>query len=147
GDRVKLADFGLARAAEDVRLTQSGIIAGTPAYMSPEQAKGEPLDHRSDLFSLGSVLYRMATGKDPFDGSSSFIVLRKITEEKARPIAELNPQAANWLSDIIEKLHAKDPAERFQSAQQVADILRHQLARLETGAAPAVCPIKARRRR
>ncbi len=147
GDRVKLTDFGLARAAEDVKLTQSGMIAGTPAFMSPEQAKGEPLDHRSDLFSLGSVLYTMAAGREPFEGSSSFIILRKITEENPRPIVELNPDAARWMTDIIEKLHAKKPEERFQSAQQVADILQHQLVRLQSGEAPAMCPIKRRQRR
>jgi DNA-binding beta-propeller fold protein YncE len=147
GDRVKLTDFGLARATEDVKLTQSGMIAGTPAYMSPEQAKGEPLDHRSDLFSLGSVLYTMTAGREPFEGSSSFIILRKITEESPKPIADFNPEAARWLTDIIEKLHAKNPAERFQSAQQVADLLRAQLARLQSGSAPLGCPIKRRQRR
>lgn len=147
GDRVKLTDFGLARAAEDVKLTQSGMIAGTPAYMSPEQAKGEPLDHRSDLFSLGSVLYTMTAGQPPFDGNSSFVVLRRITEEDPKPIAELNPQAAGWLIGVIEKLHAKDPADRIQTAQEVADLFRSQLARIESGVAPALtdCPVRRRR--
>src|SRR5262249_9406898 len=63
---VKIADFGLARAVDDASLTQAGVIAGTPMFMSPEQARGESLDHRSDLFSLGSVLYTMCTGQPPF---------------------------------------------------------------------------------
>src|SRR5262249_5438589 len=70
-ERVKITDFGLARAADDVRLTQSGCVAGTPAYVSPEQADGQPLDARSDLFSLGTVLYEMATGVVPFRGDSA----------------------------------------------------------------------------
>src|SRR5262249_21664740 len=97
GSRVKLTDFGLARAAEDIKLTASGLIGGTPAYMSPEQARGEPLDARSDLFSLGSVLYAMATGKPPFDGASAFVVLRKITEDEPPPIAALNHAVPSWL--------------------------------------------------
>jgi serine/threonine protein kinase len=149
GDRVKLTDFGLARAAEDVKLTASGMIAGTPAYMSPEQAKGESLDHRSDLFSLGSVLYAMCTGHPPFDGASAFVVLRKITEDTPVPIPTVNKEVPRWLNSIVEKLLEKDPAERFQSAQEVADILRHQLARLESVEASSLpdCPIRRRRNR
>ncbi|MBY0523837.1 MAG: protein kinase [Gemmataceae bacterium] len=148
GDRVKLTDFGLARAAEDVKLTASGMIAGTPAYMSPEQAKGEPLDHRSDLFSFGSVLYAMCTGHPPFDGNSSFVVLRKITEEAAKPVSEINPQIPGWLAAIVDRLLAKEPAERFQSAKEVADLLRNLLARLESAEAAAIpiCPMKYRKR-
>ncbi|OAI46824.1 hypothetical protein AYO44_10630 [Planctomycetaceae bacterium SCGC AG-212-F19] len=143
GDRVKLTDFGLARAAEDVKLTASGLIAGTPAYMSPEQARGEPLDARSDLFSLGSVLYAMSTGRAPFDGASAFVVLRKITDEPPPPIAEINPDVPSWLVDIIDKLLAKKPADRFQSAQEVADLFGQLLTRLEAVGAPPLpnCPV------
>ena len=76
-ERAVLTDFGLARAADDVSMTRWGIIAGTPQYMSPEQAKGEPLDGRSDLFSLGCVLYEMATGVSPFKADSTVATLRR----------------------------------------------------------------------
>jgi serine/threonine protein kinase len=75
--RVKITDFGLARTADDASLTQSGVLAGTPMYMAPEQAKGETLDHRADLFSLGSVLYTVATGRPPFRASTIFAVLKE----------------------------------------------------------------------
>ena len=77
-ERVKLTDFGLARAVDDASLTQSGVVAGTPQYMSPEQARGEPVDHRSDLFSLGSVIYFMCAGHAPFRASSTPAVLRRV---------------------------------------------------------------------
>src|SRR4030081_787508 len=76
-ERVKLSDFGLARAVDDASQTQSGIIAGTPQYMSPEQARGEAVDHRSDLFSLGSVMYFMCAGHPPFRADSTPAVLRR----------------------------------------------------------------------
>src|SRR5262245_21003797 len=87
-ERVKLTDFGLARAADDASLTQSGTVAGTPAFMSPEQAEGKPVDHRSDLFSLGSVLYAMCTGRPPFRAGSNMGVLKRVCEETPTPIRE-----------------------------------------------------------
>src|SRR5262245_14738383 len=88
GQRVKLTDFGLARAAEDVRLTRSGLVAGTPLYMSPEQATGEELDARSDLFSLGVVLYELAAGEPPFYGKTPLAVLKRVTEEQPVPLRQ-----------------------------------------------------------
>src|SRR6202035_236547 len=85
-ERVKITDFGLARAADDASLTQSGVVAGTPQYMAPEQARGEALDGRADLFSLGSVLYAMATGRPPFRAETTMAVLRRVSEDAARPI-------------------------------------------------------------
>src|SRR5205809_325094 len=99
--RVKLTDFGLARAAEDAKLTQTGFVAGTPLYMAPEQARGEPVDHRADLFSLGSVLYALCTGQPPFQGSTPFVVLKNVTEERPRPIREINPDIPEWLVAVI----------------------------------------------
>jgi serine/threonine protein kinase len=121
--QVKITDFGLARAADDASLTRSGTVAGTPLYMAPEQAKGETLDHRADLFSLGSVLYAMLTGRPPFRANSTLAVLKRVAEDEPRPIREVIPEVPEWLCRIVEKLHAKDPAERFQSAREVADVL------------------------
>jgi serine/threonine protein kinase len=128
--RVKITDFGLARAADDASLTQSGVLSGTPMYMAPEQAKGESIDYRADLFSLGSVMYVMATGRPPFRASTTFGVLKRVAEEKPRPIREVIPEIPTWLCDIIAKLHAKKPDERFQSAREVADILADCEAKL-----------------
>src|SRR5947208_14122081 len=88
--RVKITDFGLARAVDDASLTQSGVIAGTPAYMSPEQARGKAVDHRTDLFSLGSVLYTLCTGRPRFRASGTMAVLKRVCEETPRPIREIN---------------------------------------------------------
>jgi hypothetical protein len=130
-ERVKLTDFGLARAADDASLTQSGVIAGTPLYMSPEQAGGEPVDHRSDLFSLGSVLYALCTGRPPFRAGGTLAVLKRVTDDAPRSIAELNPEIPGWLCDLIAQLHAKNPTDRFQSARDVADLLGQHLAYLQ----------------
>jgi serine/threonine protein kinase len=128
---VKLTDFGLARAVDDVSLTQSGVVAGTPQYMAPEQARAETLDHRADLFSLGSVLYVLCTGKPPFGGDGTVAVLFNVCAETPRPVQELNPAIPDWLIAIVEKLHAKKPADRFQSAAEVAELLRQYLAHLQ----------------
>jgi eukaryotic-like serine/threonine-protein kinase len=143
--RVRLTDFGLARAAEDVKLTQTGFVAGTPLYMAPEQARGEALDHRADLFSLGSVLYAMATGRPPFEGSTPFVVLRAVTEQDPRPIHEINPAVPDWLVDAIERLHEKHPDDRYQSAVDVAALLSRRLAELPPTALPTPSGATTRR--
>ena len=99
--------------------------------MAPEQARGEPLDHRSDLFSLGSVLYAMCTGHPPFRASTTMAVLKRVAEDAPRPVDEINADCPDWLAEIIEKLHAKDPADRFQSAAEVAELLGQHLAHLQ----------------
>ncbi|HEY7310382.1 MAG TPA: protein kinase [Gemmataceae bacterium] len=121
--KAKLTDFGLARAADDASLTQSGVIAGTPLYMAPEQAQGDPIDHRTDLFSLGSVFYVMLTGRPPFRAPTTMAVLKRVCEDMPRPIREIIPEAPPWLCDLIGKLHAKKPDKRFRTAQEVADLL------------------------
>src|SRR5206468_4335883 len=130
-ERVKITDFGLARAVDDASLTQNGVVAGTPLYMAPEQARGEPVDHRADLFSLGSVLYAMATGSAPFRASGAVAVLQHICDDPARPVAELNRDIPDWLAAIITRLHAKDAAQRIQSAAEVAELLGKHLAQLQ----------------
>lgn len=121
--KVKITDFGLARAADDATLTRTGVISGTPGYMAPEQAQGLALDHRADLFSLGSVLYQMASGRLPFRGPSTIAVLKRVVEETPRPVQEIIPEVPDWLCRIITKLHAKDPNDRFQSSKEVAVVL------------------------
>jgi len=129
--KVKITDFGLARAADDASLTQSGVIAGTPLYMAPEQAKGDSLDPRADLFSLGSVLYTMTSGRPPFRASTPLAVLKRVVEDTPRSIREIVPDVPPWLCDLIAGLHAKDPARRFQTAAEVADLFGQHLAHLE----------------
>ena len=129
--RVLLTDFGLARAVDDATMTRSGVIAGTPQYMSPEQAHGEAIDHRADLFSLGSVLYAMCAGHPPFRAETTMGVLRRICEETPRPVRAVNPDVPAWLAHIIERLHVKDPDDRFQSAAQVAELLGECLAHVQ----------------
>ncbi|WP_417383551.1 protein kinase domain-containing protein [Gimesia sp.] len=121
--QVKLTDFGLARAADDASRSQSGIIAGTPLYMSPEQVQGFKLDQRSDLFSLGSVLYVMCTGRPPFRAPSTLAVLKRVVDEQPREIQEVITEIPDWLVALIHKLHEKEPENRFASAQEVADLL------------------------
>jgi hypothetical protein len=139
-ERVKINDFGLARTADDASLSQSGMVAGTPLYMSPEQASGAVVDHRSDLFSLGSVLYAMCTGRPPFRARTTMAVLKRVCEESATPVQEVNADVPDGLADIIARLHAKDPAERRHSTAEVAELLAQHLALLQqprTVAAPA----------
>jgi hypothetical protein len=129
--RVKITDFGLARAMDDASLTQSGFVAGSPLYMAPEQARGEALDHRADLFSLGSVLYTMCTGRPPFRAANTLAVLRRVSEDSPRPIRETHPEIPDWLADVIAKLMAKEPTERFASAAEVEEVLGRNLAQLQ----------------
>ncbi len=122
-DRALITDFGLARAADDASLTRSGFHLGAPQYMSPEQASGQNVDARSDLFSLGSTLYTMCTGRPPFRAESSLSVMKRIIDESATPIRALNPDIPEWLAQIIEKMMAKERAQRFDSAGEVHELL------------------------
>ncbi len=134
--QAKITDFGLARAVDDASMTPQGVIAGTPLYMSPEQARGLPVDHRSDLFSLGSVLYTLCTGKPAFQAAKALGVLKRVCQDMPQPIRECNPAIPDWLADVIAKLLAKDPGERFQTAAEVAGLLRQRLAWLEDPSLP-----------
>jgi serine/threonine protein kinase len=146
---AKVADFGLARSLDDPRVTQSGLLVGTPQYMAPEQARGDPPDHRADLFSLGSVLYAMCTGRPPFRADNMLAVLRSVADDTPAPVNEINPAIPDWLLAIIDRLHRKDPGERFQTAGEVAEMLRQGLAHVRQPAhvpAPRLAGPEARAR-
>jgi formylglycine-generating enzyme required for sulfatase activity len=138
--RVKITDFGLARAADDASVSQSGVVAGTPMYMAPEQARGDHIDHRADLFSLGSVLYQMLSGRPPFRAANTLAVLKRVCDDAPRPIREIIPEAPKWLCDIVAKLHAKNPDDRFQTAREVADVLAACEERLKSNTDPRGFP-------
>jgi serine/threonine protein kinase len=143
-ERAVLTDFGLARAADDVSLTRYGIIAGTPQYMSPEQAKGEAVDGRSDLFSLGCVLYEMASGVSPFRTDSTMATLRRLIDEPPQSLASLNPELPPWFVAIVERLLEKDASRRFSSAKEVSELLEGWLAHVQQPAnvaSPAGVPV------
>lgn len=142
--RVKLTDFGLARAAEDIKLTRTGFVSGTPMYMAPEQALGEEAGPQSDLFSLGAVLYEMCAGQPPFTGNSALAVLKQIAETKPRPLWELNPETPDWFANTIDRLLAKKPGDRIASAAQLAELLEFEWAIMKTTSedVPQVCQIE-----
>jgi uncharacterized protein (TIGR03067 family) len=130
-EKVKLTDFGLARAVDDISMTRTGQITGTPQYMSPEQAQGQRVDHRTDLFSLGCVLYAMCTGRAAFRADSAVAVMHRIVHDTPRPVREVNEEIPDRLCDIIDKLLAKNPEDRFESAEEVAELLGQHLAHLQ----------------
>ncbi len=130
-ERAVLTDFGLARAADDASITRTGIVSGTPQYMSPEQVRGEPIDTRSDLFSLGSTMYAMCTGRSPFRSDSPFGVMHRLTHDQPTSISELNSDMPAWMVGIVERLMSKSPQERFESAGQVASLLEQCLAHVQ----------------
>lgn len=138
GERVKITDFGLARTVDDASMTQSGVIAGTPMYMAPEQVEGEKLDQRADLFSVGSVLYQMLTGRPPFRASTTMAVLKRVIDDTPRSIQEVIPEIPDWMCEIVGHLHAKNPADRYQSAQQVSEILTQCLTELQADRKPKI---------
>jgi len=129
-ERVKIADFGLARVAvgDSQPLTGPGVLAGTPNYMSPEQVNGKPADHRSDLFSLGCVLYQMCTRTCPFEGDSITVVASRICSDYPQPVHERRSDIPRWMSNTIGRLLQKDPDKRNPSAESVAMELRRGLS-------------------
>jgi len=131
-ERVLLTDFGLARTVDDASLTQTGVVAGTPHYMSPEQANGDEVDYRSDLFSLGSVLYFVATGHPPFRAERAMGVLNRICHEPHRAAWQVNAVLPNELSDVIDRLLEKRPSKRYPSALAVRDALTRILQQLQS---------------
>ena len=142
-ERVTITDFGLARAVDDASITHTGMIAGTPQYMSPEQARGEPVDQRSDLFSLGSVLYAACTGRSPFCAETTYGVMRQITDAQPADVRMVNPTIPAWLNHIIARLMSKPRDQRFQSSREVAELLEECLAHVQQ---PKSVPLPAQLR-
>jgi len=120
---VKITDFGIARAGEAMTIT--GQVVGTPNYMSPEQVLGKPLDGRSDLFSVGVMLYEMITGERPFEGQSITTIMYKIVHETPIPPRKLDSSIHSGLSAVIEKSLQKSPEERFQTGSELAQALQN----------------------
>jgi serine/threonine protein kinase len=127
-ERLLLTDFGLARTVDDASLTHTGVVTGTPHYMSPEQANGDSTDHRTDLFSLGCVLYAMATGHPPFRAERAMGVLNRICHDRHRPVWAVNPDIPDELSEIIDQLLEKRPSRRYASAADVQEALARLLS-------------------
>jgi len=167
-DHARILDFGLAKLVEHQQealrsqlsrdetrteeMTREGKILGTPAYMSPEQARGEVVDERSDLFSFGVTLYEMVTGRPPFQGHSQIETLAAILHKPAVPASRMNPAVPSRLEDILGKLLEKDPKSRYQTSQDLVVDLRRLRRDLESGSPPSYeatqeVPTPKRRRR
>lgn len=128
-DTARITDFGLALVLNELddRITRPGTIAGTPTFMSPEQVAEGEVDHRSDLFSLGTLLYLALTGESPFEGESHHHVLCRIVDADATALSQHQPSVPVWMQQIIGRLHQKAPGDRFQTATAVSDALRNRL--------------------
>ncbi len=127
---VKLMDFGIARFLDEVNLTMTGALVGSPAYMSPEQAMERVLDSRSDLFSLGTLLFHAVTGQLPFSGSNPSIILRNIIEGNRPEVTELAPDISPTLAELIERLLQTDPDDRIQTCEDARDALLDSITEL-----------------
>jgi tRNA A-37 threonylcarbamoyl transferase component Bud32/tetratricopeptide (TPR) repeat protein len=130
--KVKIMDFGLARLSGS-EMTSTGMVMGTPHYMSPEQVRGQKADSRSDIFALGCVFYELVTGRKPFDAESMHAVLFKVMQEEPTPAREFAPGTPEVFLQVIEKALAKDPAARFQNAGQMLAGLRQARLAMATG--------------
>ncbi len=133
-----LADFGLVRVLDSAAQTTSGIITGTPHYMSPEQARGERVDHRADVYSLGVLLYELLSGRVPFEGDTALEVMRKVMYEPAPPIPNLSPQ----LQAVLDRALDKNPNLRYQSAGELSNAFLEALGVItEANTLPPISPI------
>jgi tetratricopeptide (TPR) repeat protein/predicted Ser/Thr protein kinase len=140
---AKIIDFGLAKLAGKTRLTKEGSTLGTAAYMSPEQARGEEVDHRSDIFSLGSILYEMLAGEPPFKGEHEAALLYCIVHEERKPLSELKVEIQESLHAIVDKTLSKEPAKRYQSASELKD----DLDSLKESSGSATRPVRVKWKR
>lgn len=121
--KPKITDFGIAKAAAS-STTVLGTILGTPGYMSPEQITGKPVDHRTDIFSLGTVFYEFLTGEKAFPGKNLTEILYRVVNESPIPPAIVNPGLQNGLNEVILKTLSKNPADRFQSIGEMEGVLK-----------------------
>lgn len=149
---AKVTDFGIARVSSNATITYTSSILGTVHYISPEQAKGKIVDEKSDLYSLGAVMYEMATGKVPFDADNSVGIAVMHIQDKAKPAKELNPELSDHLNFIIMKLLEKEPGNRFLNATDLIDSLENQnsfkaQALEETARIPIVVPNKEKKKK
>lgn len=150
---AKVTDFGIARVSSNATITYTSSILGTVHYISPEQAKGKIVDEKSDLYSLGAVMYEMATGKVPFDADNSVGIAVMHIQDKAKPAKELNPNLSDHLNYIIMKLLEKEPANRFLNASELIDSLenpqvnKYDKSMEETAKIPIVVPNKEQKKK
>ena len=121
--RVRIMDFGLAKAASDQRLTRTGTLVGTVSYFSPEQVKAQEIDHRSDIYSLGTVLYESIAGEPPFTGEMQSVLYR-VVHENPRSLIERGADISQELEDVVMRALAKEPTRRYQAASHLAEALR-----------------------
>jgi serine/threonine-protein kinase len=137
---VKVMDFGIARVAGTEHLTSAGFMLGTPAYMAPEQVRGEDIDARTDLFAMGVVLYYLASGKLPFKGETPLQMAQSRLQEDATPIRTVMPELPDWFGSVVARALERDPARRFESAPVFREALRRGLANLPIET-PAPVPV------
>ncbi len=122
--RARILDFGLARPVEETGITRTGVIIGTPDYMSPEQALGQPADSRSDIFAFGIIFYEVLTGTLPFSGRSMVESFLARTRERARPIESVEPSVPADLARVVTRCLERDPAQRYQRAERILQDLK-----------------------
>ncbi|HEX2053803.1 MAG TPA: serine/threonine-protein kinase [Actinomycetota bacterium] len=140
---IKVADFGVAKMAEGMHLTQAGMLLGTPAYLAPERIAGEPASEASDLYSVGVILYEMLAGRKPFDADTPLGLMRAIQDDPVPPLAQVRPDVDPALAAAIERAMAKDPAGRFPSAAAMEAALQPASAPAETVEAAFAAPAAA----
>jgi serine/threonine-protein kinase len=139
--RVKVADFGIAQMATATRMTQSGMLVGTPEFISPEQCRGEKLDGRSDIYSLGVTLYQLLVGRTPFEADTPAALVFQIVQGPIPTVGELNPTVPQDVRDIVAKMMHTDRNQRFQSAEDLAHALRNANTQpITSGARPHPAP-------